>query len=123
MSIYSTFKCKLPSDLEIEFRTPTYKDRKHVLRGYNREEGYVPEEALAARCLTRVGGQSVAKDEWEQVTADSLAIMEPWTFKDQQFFLEVFMNMFSLDEERRSNAKELAKKLLMGEDTTTSITK
>jgi len=117
------FELKLPSGADIEFRGPTYKDRRVVLSSYNKEDGYVPEDALAARCITKVNGNSVLKEEWEvQSTKDYVAIMDSWNFKDQQYYLEVFMNMFSLGEEVRKNAEEVAKKLLMGTDTPSSTT-
>lgn len=117
------FNLTLPSGVSIEFRSPTFKDRRIVLSSYSKDDGYVPEDGLAAKCITKVAGNSVLKEEWEiQSIKDHVAIMDSWSFQDQQFYLEVFMNMFSLGEETRKSAEEIAKKLLMGTATASSTT-
>lgn len=105
------FDLNLPTGKKIVFRAPSFADRRNILRQFERNDGYMPEDLLAAKCLTHENGQPI-QEEW--ATLDPIAIFDSWDLKDQQFYLEVFMNMFSLDEKAKNAAQETAKKLMGG---------
>lgn len=104
------FNLSLPSGKKVTFRAPTFVDRRLILKEYDRSEGYLPEDLLAAKCLTHVEGQPLA-DNWE---TDAITLVDGWDLRDQSYYLEVFMNMFSLDEKAKQAAQEAAKKLMGG---------
>lgn len=103
------FECVLPSTKKITFRAPSFVDRRNILRQFERNDGYMPEDLLAAKCLTHVDDRIVEED-W--ATLDPISIFDSWDLRDQQYYLEVFMNMFSLDEKAKNAAQETAKKLM-----------
>lgn len=103
------FEAVLPSTKKVTFRAPTFVDRRNILRQFERNDGYMPEDLLAAKCLTHVNDRVVEED-WANL--DPISIFDSWDLRDQQFYLEVFMNMFSLDEKAKNAAQETAKKLM-----------
>ena len=103
------FEIVLPSTKKLTFRAPTFVDRRNILRQFERNDGYMPEDLLAAKCLTHVDNHVVEED-WANL--DPISIFDSWDLRDQQFYLEVFMNMFSLDEKAKNAAQETAKKLM-----------
>lgn len=102
------FELKLPSGADIKFSAPSFNDRRLMLKNYDRNEGYLPEDLLAAKCLTQYKGVPV-QEEWAM---EVIHRFDGWSLKDQAFYLEVFMNMFSLDEKAKNAAAEEAKKLM-----------
>lgn len=104
------FELNLPSGKKVTFRAPSFMDRRLILREYDRTEGYLPEDLLAAKCLTHVDGQPI-EDNWE---VEPISLVDAWDLRDQSYYLEVFMNMFSLDEKAKTAAQEAAKKLMGG---------
>ncbi len=104
------FNLDLPSGRKVTFRAPSFADRRNILREYDRSEGYLPEDLLAAKCLTHINGGPV-EEEWAR---DPISLMDDWALNDQAYYMEVFMNMFSLDEKAKTAAQEQAKKLMGG---------
>lgn len=107
------FHIDLPSGKQVTFRPPSFVDRRKSIRNFPgaKECGYIPEDLLAAMCITNIDGNPIPA-EWEM--HDPIALFEGWDLKDQAFYLEVFMNMFSLDEKEKQSAQDLAKKLMGG---------
>jgi hypothetical protein len=102
------FEISLPSKKKVQFSAPTFNDRRLMLKNYDRAEGYLPEDLLAAKCLTHVNESPVQQD-WE---TEPINRFNGWSLKDQAYYLEVFMNMFSLDEKTKEAAAQEAKKLM-----------
>ncbi|MBD2201564.1 hypothetical protein H6G33_09415 [Calothrix sp. FACHB-1219] len=102
------YNIKLPSGKDISFRAPSFKDRRDILREFDKTAGYLAEDLLAVKCLTHVDNIAV-EQYWE---AEPITIFDSWDLRDQSFYMEVFMNMFSLDEKARKAAEDQAKKLM-----------
>ena len=111
---------ELPSGLIITFRAPKIKDRRLVLKEFDRDEGLTPEDILSLYCLEKVDGKPLAKG-WDAQTP--LEVIDDWSLKDQQYYLEVFGNLYFLDDKGKEAASEMAKKLMSGGDTTTTPAK
>lgn len=107
------FTVELPSGASVSFRPPSFIDRRKAIRNFPgaKECGYIPEDLLAAMCITQINGQPTPQ-EWEHV--DPISFFEPWELKDQAYYLEVFMNMFYLDDKEKQTAQDIAKKLMGG---------
>ena len=110
----------LPSGLQISFRAPKVIDRRQILKEFNREDGLTPEDLLALVCLENVDSKAV--NSWDNPT-NPVDLIDDWTLKDQQYYLEVFASLFFLDEDERGEASKLAKKLMSGGDTETTQAK
>jgi hypothetical protein len=102
------FNLNLPSGKAIVFRAPTFVDRRNILKEYNRNDGYLPEDLLAAKCIVQIDGTQV-EDAWD---VDVISLLDTWSLLDQAFYMEVFMNMFNLDDKAKTAAAEEAKKLM-----------
>lgn len=110
----SSFSLTLPSsEATLTFRTPLVQDRCRVLKNYERETGFTPEDVIALLCVERINGEKV------DGSADPLATFGIMELNDYNYYFDVFSTMFFSDLERRNSAKEVAKKLLSGESITT----
>ncbi len=114
------FEATLPSGKQVTFKAPMFEDRRSIVRKYDRNDGYLPEDLLAAQCLTHINGTPVEAD-W--ANPDPITVFYGWELPDQAFYMEVFMSMFGLDEKGKQNAQELAKKLMSGTATASSTQK
>lgn len=100
---------------EISFRSPKVKDKRDAIRDFSqdssaRNKGYNLEEAIAAACLTGIGGESVNLE--NDLMSEPYDLMNDWEFIDQQYYLEVFSNLYFLDEKGKQKAAEAAKKII-----------
>lgn len=110
----TTFDLKLPSGLVIKFRAPNFIDRRSILKEFDKNGGYTSEDLLAVKCLQMVAGK--AFDATAYFVTDPIAVLHDWSLNDYMYYLEVFLSMFMLDEDARKEASNVAKKLLSGED-------
>lgn len=106
----NNFQIDLPaSKVVINFRSPVFSDRCKVLKNYERESGYTPEDAIAIMCIDTIGGKSVPKDIEPQDLLGTMAL------QDYNYYFDVFSAMFFSDLKKRESAQDIAKKLLSGE--------
>lgn len=113
--VSSLFPLELPrSKATIEFKSPTFGDRTSILKEYDRSWGYTAEDALAISCVQKINGQSV-KD-----NSGTLDFFGQCPNYDYMYYIEVFFNMFMLDEDARKDAASVAKKILNGESITST---
>lgn len=106
MSIFST---KLPSGKEITFREITFLERRQIAKKYNRNEGYLLEEVMAAAAITHINGAPI--EDW---IGDPIIRLDGWAIPDVQYYLEIFLSITTIDETIRERAQEEAKKLMGG---------
>ena len=105
------FSIELPrSKVVIQFKSPTFGDRTRILKEYDRSLGYTAEDALAISCVTKINGESIND------AAGTLSFFHNCPNYDYMYYIEVFFNMFMLDEDARKEAASNAKKILSGED-------
>lgn len=109
------FKLGLPSGKEVTFKEITFMERRHIAKKYNRNEGYLLEEVMAAAAITHIDGEPTA--EW---LGDPIARLDTWSIPDVQYYLEAFLSINSIDETARERAQEEAKKMLGGTSTQAS---
>jgi hypothetical protein len=102
------FTLQLPSSLEIVFKATSFRERRQLAKNYNRNEGYLLEELMAANALVKIGGTPVL-EEW---ASDPISRFDNWSIPDVQYYLEAFMTMNSIEEVIRERAQEAAKKLM-----------
>ena len=105
----------LPSQKKVSFRSPKVKDKRDAIRDFSQEDdyrakGYNLEEAIAAKCITKVDGNVVNLE--SDLLSDPFDILDSWDLREQQFFMEVFSNLYYLDEKGRQKAADEAKKIL-----------
>jgi hypothetical protein len=105
----SIFNVKLPSDREVTFKEITFMERRQIAKRYNRNEGYLLEEVMAAAAITHIDGEPIA--DW---VGDPIVRLDSWAIPDVQFYLEVFLAINSIDEMARERAQAEAKKMLAG---------
>lgn len=106
MSIFNT---KLPSGKEVTFREITFMERRKIAKKYNRNEGYLLEEVMAAAAITHIDGAPI--EDW---VGDPIVRLDGWPIPDVQYYLEVFLSITTIDETIRERAQEEAKKLMGG---------
>lgn len=105
MSIFNT---NLPSGNKVTFKEISFRERRQIAKKYNRNEGYLLEEVMAAAAITHVNGDPIT-EEW---AADPISRLDNWSIPDVQYYLEVFLSINSIDETARERAQEEAKKML-----------
>ena len=106
----SSFQLQLPSSqVVLTFRTPLVQDRCKVLKNYERETGFTPEDVIALLCVDKIGSEKV------DASVDPVATFGLMELNDYNYFFDVFSAMFFSDMEKRNSAKDVAKKLLSGE--------
>lgn len=110
------FNLTLPSGKEITFRSTSFRDRRLLAKKYNRNEGYLLEELMAAFALLSIDGNPV-QEEW---AAEPINRFDTWSIVDTQYYIEVYMSMNSIDDMARERAQEEAKKLMGAGTTQTS---
>lgn len=107
---------ELPSGKQIKFRAPLGSDRTKVLQMTQISaeraisDAMLIDEYVAAKCVTEVDGKPT--------DGDYKRLMESWPQRDVLFYRTVFEEMFGLNEEARSRAKEAASFLLTGQTST-----
>lgn len=107
----NNFQIPLPTSKSvINFRTPVFNDRCEVLKSYERESGYTPEDAIAIKCIDTIDSRPVPKD------TDPQTFMGQMQLQDYNYYFDVFSAMFFSDLKKRESAQDVAKKLLSGED-------
>jgi hypothetical protein len=107
----NNFQVQLPfSKFVINFRSPVFNDRCTVLKSYERETGYTPEDAIAIMCIDTINSNPVPKD------TDPQSFMGQMALQDYNHYFDVFSAMFFSDLKKRESAQDIAKKLLSGED-------
>jgi hypothetical protein len=104
------YKYQLPDGIEVGFRPPTYEDRKEAVKAYDQKAGVMPEELLAASCIVSVNGKNF-DSEWD---TDYLSRFNGWSVKDQSLYVQLFLQMFTADDQEKSKVLDDAKKLLAG---------
>lgn len=104
MSIFTT---NLPSGNKVTFKEITFMERRQIAKKYNRNEGYLLEEVMAAAAITHINGDPL--DEWG---GDPISRLDAWSIPDVQYYLEVFLSINSIDETARERAQDEAKKML-----------
>lgn len=95
-----TYDLELPSGNHITFREPRHADRQKVLAMLKPEDTLSVDEALAAECIVAINGNPLRDP-------DSRRRFNPWTIKDTQTYLFLFLQMFTLSQD---NQKDLAGK-------------
>lgn len=108
----SIFNIKCPSGKDITFREITFMERRQIAKKYNRNEGYLLEEVMAAAAITHVNGEPI--EDW---IGDPIVRLDQWAIPDVQYYLEVFLSITTIDETVRERAQEEAKKMLGGGNT------
>lgn len=104
------------SKVQVSFRIPKVSDKRSVIRSFTqdsdvRTKGYNYEEAISAKCITKIDGKPVNQE--SDIMFDPFDLLDDWDFVDQQFYLEVFSNLNFLDEKGKQKAAEVAKKILV----------
>lgn len=100
-----SFSLELPSGNVVTFREPRNKDRQYVLEMVKPGEKVSVDEILASHCLESINGNAV-KD------PDPRHRMDVWAIKDSQFYVALFLEMFTVGEDEMKEIREKAKKLL-----------
>lgn len=114
----TSFDLTLPSGLAIKFRAPNFIDRRNILKNMDKNGGYTSEDLLSVNCLQMVNGKPFDPNAYDVI--DPIGVMHQWPLSDYMYYLEVFFNMFMLDDEARREASNVAKKLLNGESIVTT---
>ena len=101
-----SYSYTLPSGLEISFREPRNIDRQKVMDLVKPEDKVSADEVLAAYCLDSVNGRPAGQ------VPDARDRMRAWTIKDTQYYVSLFVRMFTMQDEDDKEVKEAAKKLM-----------
>lgn len=107
-----SFSHKLPSGITVMFREPRNADRAKVLSLIKPGDKVQVDEVLAAYCLEGIrlpNGASASMD------PDPRYRMDPWTIKDSQTYVQLWLELFTLGEDEMKALREEAKKLLASE--------
>lgn len=115
------FEITLPSDTKVCVVAPNFNDRQNAViqfRAVREQAGYSLEELIAANAITSINGIPITRNFMTQ--QNPLAMMNNWSIKDVNFFMEVFMSAFFMDEQLRARAADEAKKLMGYHDPTTT---
>lgn len=114
MSTASTvFELKLPSELVISFRTPTYRDRQTATKRWRQQQsevGWALEELLAFSMLEMINGHPIQN----VLDLDIIEQVSDWSMKDVSYYLEVFFAIAFTDDVAKQRAQAEAKALLEG---------
>lgn len=103
----------LPSGKTIKFREPLGSDRANVLAltqiSADRaiSDAMLVDDYVAAKCVVEVDGKAT--------DGDYKHLFDTWSQRDVIFYRSVFDEMFGMNEENRSKAKEAAAFLLKGQ--------
>lgn len=114
-----SFTHKLPSGMSVTFREPRNADRQKVLALIKPGDKVQVDEVLAAYCIDNLllpNGVSAPLD------PDARYRMDPWTIKDSQSYVQMWLELFTLNEEDMKALREEAKKLLGGTSDSSSAT-
>lgn len=104
--VFSVYKHTLPNGAEIAFREPKAQDRRELLRRVHPNDPSVDHDALlAAMCVLRINGQ-------EPMDPDPMYTLDQLGLKDSQEYVNLFLLMFTLNQDDMSRIREAAKKLL-----------
>lgn len=106
------FTISLPSGKAVSVKPPQFSDRQAAVKEYRpvREQvGYGIEELMAAKAIVAIDGQPIRQN----FTMDPAYLMNEWSNMDVQYYIEVFMTAFFMDERLKERAQEEAKKLAM----------
>lgn len=122
--VYAVDKSTFPSSqFSVAFYAPNTgaqmsADRKFqsagsIYMGYSTQLGCSFEDYLSAFCIQSISGEKVEQPK------DVISLFDQWDIADTQFFATLFTNMFTINENDRTDAKKLAndlKKQLLGSD-------
>lgn len=104
-----------PSGRTVSLRTPNtgvqmaadrkYQSSGQIYSGYAVNLGCSFEEFLSASCIDEIDGQKV------ELPKDVISVFNTWEIADVQLYSTLFINLFTIDESARDDAKKLAAEL------------
>lgn len=116
------FNIDLPSGKKISVEAPTFSDRMEAVKEFRATKdaaGYSVEELMAAKALVAIDGNTVTMN----MTMDPIFLFSNWSNSDVQYYIELFMTMFFIDDKLRERATTEAKKLMTGQQAKTESKK
>jgi len=100
-----SYSAKLPSGMSVTFREPYNKDRQAVINMIKPQDKVAVDEVLAGYCLETIEGRAFTDP-------DPRFRMDTWTIKDSQYYVQLWLEMFTVGDEDMKRIRELGKQLL-----------
>jgi hypothetical protein len=111
----------MPSQkVSISFREPTFSDRVEASRRYpaTNRAGFLLEELLASMCITGFNDNPLPS-----APRDPIDYLKELDHVDGQYFIRVFLTMFTVDEELAKQANDIGLKMKTSADLTHTVPK